>query len=79
MGAFDGSVITSNISVVLIYDVTSLSGTAKYLYESVFCQRGRVENLIKALAVTRDLPRSHASPPSKCEDGITSTIGWSTR
>lgn len=29
------------------YVVTSLSGTAKYLYESVYCQRGQMENLIK--------------------------------
>ena len=27
--------------------VTSLSGTAKHLYESVYCQRGQMENLIK--------------------------------
>ena len=27
--------------------VTSLSGTAKYLYENVYCQRGQMENLIK--------------------------------
>jgi hypothetical protein len=29
------------------YVVTSLSGTAKYLYETVYCQRGQMENLIK--------------------------------
>lgn len=29
------------------YVVTSLSGTAKYLYENVYCQRGQMENLIK--------------------------------
>ena len=27
--------------------MTSLSGTAKHLYESVYCQRGQMENLIK--------------------------------
>jgi hypothetical protein len=29
------------------YVVTSLSGTAKSLYETVYCQRGQMENLIK--------------------------------
>jgi hypothetical protein len=29
------------------YVVTSLSGTAKQLYEGVYCQRGQMENLIK--------------------------------
>ena len=29
------------------YVVTSLSGTAQYLYENVYCQRGQMENLIK--------------------------------
>jgi len=29
------------------YVVTSLSGTAKYLYETIYCQRGQMENLIK--------------------------------
>jgi hypothetical protein len=29
------------------YVVTSLSGTAQYLYETVYCQRGQMENLIK--------------------------------
>ena len=29
------------------YVVTSLSGTARYLYENVYCQRGQMENLIK--------------------------------
>jgi hypothetical protein len=29
------------------YVVTSLDGAANYLYEDVYCQRGRMENLIK--------------------------------
>src|ERR1700732_3212520 len=29
------------------YVVTSLDGTARYLYEDVYCQRGQMENLIK--------------------------------
>jgi Transposase DDE domain group 1 len=29
------------------YVVTSLEGSAKYLYEDVYCQRGQMENLIK--------------------------------
>src|ERR1700719_3463607 len=29
------------------YVVTSLEGTARYLYEEVYCQRGQMENLIK--------------------------------
>jgi len=29
------------------YIVTSLGGTARHLYENVYCQRGQMENLIK--------------------------------
>ena len=29
------------------YVVTSLNGTAKHLYETVYCGRGRCENFIK--------------------------------
>jgi hypothetical protein len=29
------------------YVVTSLDGTAQYLYEDVYCQRGQMENLIR--------------------------------
>jgi hypothetical protein len=29
------------------YIVTSLRGTAKYLYETVYCERGQAENFIK--------------------------------
>ncbi len=29
------------------YVVTSLKGSAQYLYEEVYCQRGQMENLIK--------------------------------
>ena len=29
------------------YIVTSLEGSAQYLYEDVYCQRGQMENLIK--------------------------------
>jgi hypothetical protein len=29
------------------YVVTSLRGSARHLYETVYCQRGRMENLIK--------------------------------
>ena len=29
------------------YVVTSLKGSARHLYETVYCQRGQMENLIK--------------------------------
>jgi hypothetical protein len=29
------------------YVVTSLKGSARHLYENVYCQRGQMENLIK--------------------------------
>src|SRR6202007_1067221 len=29
------------------YVVTSLKGSAQYLYEEIYCQRGQMENLIK--------------------------------
>ena len=49
------------------YVVTSLKGTAKHLYESVYCGRGQAENFIKwhkaQLASDRHLvPRSKGQP-----------------
>ncbi len=44
MQPFDGG---ERQEIDIRYVVTSLSGTAKYLYETVYCQRGQMENLIK--------------------------------
>ena len=35
------------------YIVTTLEGSAEYLYEDIYCQRGQMENLIKLHVVSK--------------------------
>jgi DDE family transposase len=43
----EGTAVGMRQEVDIRYVVTSLEGTAEYLYEEVYCQRGQMENLIK--------------------------------
>jgi Transposase DDE domain group 1 len=43
----EGTATGMRQEVDIRYAVTSLDGTARYLYEDVYCQRGQMENLIK--------------------------------
>jgi hypothetical protein len=43
----EGTATGMRQEVDIRYVVTSLDGTARYLYEDVYCQRGQMENLIK--------------------------------
>src|SRR5579859_3810713 len=43
----EGTATGMRQEVDIRYVVTSLEGTAQYLYEDVYCQRGQMENLIK--------------------------------
>jgi hypothetical protein len=43
----EGTATGMRQEVDIRYVVTSLDGTAQYLYEDVYCQRGQMENLIK--------------------------------
>jgi len=55
------------------YVVTSLKGSARHLYETVYCQRGQMENLIK-LHKTQWRPiacRVTARPPIRCGSSCT--------
>jgi hypothetical protein len=46
-GGGEGTATGMRQEVDIRYVVTSLDGTARYLYEDVYCQRGEMESLIK--------------------------------
>jgi hypothetical protein len=49
------------------YVVTSLEGSAQHLYETVYCQRGQMENLIKLHKA--QLSSDRIDPGGRLRDG----------
>jgi hypothetical protein len=60
------------------YVVTSLSGTARYLYENVYCQRGQMENLIKLhkAQLASDRMSCHAASANQVRLVLHSAAFW---
>jgi Transposase DDE domain group 1 len=68
LAAADRRVARHAQEVDIRYVITSLKGSAQYLYENVYCQREQMENLIKLHKAQLGRIGCHvtARPPIRC-------------